>query len=424
MDKAERKKQFKLMTDRINKGHQKSTGSDKLIVMSPTDDSLKIVQVPCGIDAVDKATHGGFVRSAMHTIHGPDGTGKTCLALQLAAVMTQNEEYVLYVSLEDPFPVDMIEAMGINPEYFKLIRARDYAEEVVDVVEAYLYDSKARQANDLVGLVVVDSVNNLVPKREVDKLDKDGAEGEMVAARALLIDKLMRRIQGRNMLENGCIVLLIVQDRANMEPNSHVKSAISAGFSIKYNPKVRIYLGKKPLPRKDGDGFKYYPGHTITVRVEKDNITNKPLYETEYTIIRGQGVDDMEGILESALTLKWIVTDPEIARSAYRFLCTNPNTVVMGKANLSKALRAHRTLLTDLRTAVKGLNARHPPAATVSHVVYDPKLEEQLEENVDDDSTASATMVLPEGVQPFSIDLLEEMVESGVVNTSSATIVQ
>lgn len=372
----DKKKQMGLLTERLNKAYQKRTGSEKSIVIGPDDPSLKTEKVPCGIDAVDQVLEGGFIRGAMHAIHGQEGTGKTCLALQLAAVLTQREEYVLYVNLEPPFPEEMVEQLGINQDYFKLIMARDYAEECVDVVESYLYDTKKRQANDLVGCVIIDSINNLVPKREIDKLEDKGAEGEMVASRALLIDKLLRRIQGRNMLENGCIVILIVQDRANLDANSRIKYTMSGGYSIRYNPKVRLYLGKRLLGKKDGVGGKFIPGHTITVRAEKNNVTNGPLWETEYTVIRGQGVDDTERVLQDGLDLGWVYTDQDLGRSVYRFLVGDPNIVVKGKPNLVKALRLHPTLLGELRKSVKGPTAKKPPAPTEECLWYDPKDDE------------------------------------------------
>lgn len=376
MTTEDKRKQMEQLTNRINQAYQKKRGTTKNIVLSPDDPSLKAERVECGIAQVDTALGGGFIRGAMHTIHGQEGTGKTCLALQLAAVLTNREEYVLYLNLEPPFPEEMVDHLGINRDYFKLIVARDYAEEVVDVVESYLYDTKKRQANDLVGCLIIDSLNNLVPKREIDKLEEKGSEGEMVAARALLIDKLMRRIQGRNMLENGCIVVLIVQDRAKLDAQGkQLKYEMSAGYSVRYNPKVRIYLGKKTLQRKDGDpGVKIYPGHTITVRVEKNNVTNGPLLETEYTVIRGQGVDDMERVLQDGMDLGWVYGDGDIGRSFYRFLIGNPNLVVKGKPNLTKALRAHPTLLSELRGKTKGPEAKKPPAPTEEYFLYDPEV--------------------------------------------------
>lgn len=146
-------------------------------------DYSEATRIPTGFFAFDMATGGGIPRGRCSIIYGPESSGKTNLALR--SVANHQRMYTkltcVYVDLENSFDPKWAEAMGVDTKKLVVIRP-DYAEQVVDIVEALLHTSD-------VGLVVVDSLAAMVTTQETN----NSAEKAVVGGAGLVIGKLVRK---------------------------------------------------------------------------------------------------------------------------------------------------------------------------------------------------------------------------------------
>jgi RecA/RadA recombinase len=147
----------------------------------------RVVSVPTDFLQLDwKARAAGYPIQRTVIIHGPTNMGKTALALGLGGSFLKRNHFFAYVDAEYTTPEDWLQKLlgewSAHPG-FVAMRPQSY-EEVVEGVRRFVDAiAKARIASeipaDTSGLIVVDSLQKMVPKRLLDKMikGKDGIDG-------------------------------------------------------------------------------------------------------------------------------------------------------------------------------------------------------------------------------------------------------
>lgn len=291
---------LKKIIKQINSEYSKSgTEDSEPLIYFAGDFPEKFIPtfVPCNVPEINEALGGGFPRKAITVIHGPEGSGKTALSLSVAAEVQRNGEYVLFLNTEGIFEAQA-KLVGLNKDLLITIDPKDYAEQMVDAVEELLFDKDKRTARDLIGVLIVDSINGLVPEAVIKKLEAEGSAGETMARSAKLLTDFLTRLTGRGLLRKGCICICIAQNRANLSGYGG-PTKMSGALALRYMSKVILNLGKKPLKDKT-------VGHTVQFNIEKNNVIGK-LGDGEYKVIYGHGVSDGEAVVEEAQELGIIV---------------------------------------------------------------------------------------------------------------------
>lgn len=136
-----------------------------------------------GLFAFDLASGGGFPRGRTSIIYGPESSGKTNLAMRVAAEFQKEnpDQVVAFVDAEQAFSPVWAEKVGVNVEKLLLIKP-DYAEQVVDIVEALL-------SSEDCGLVIVDSIGAMAKMSELDST----AEKAIVGGNSMAVGKMCRK---------------------------------------------------------------------------------------------------------------------------------------------------------------------------------------------------------------------------------------
>lgn len=365
----------------INNKYKKEYGSDRVLIktLGQSLEELRPKYVSTGVPVLDEKLGGGIQRGSTVTTWGRDGSGKTCLALMCAAELTRNQEHVLFLDFEPPFPVEVAEAMGIDWDYFHLVQNVSYGEEAIDTIEELLYDKVKRVPRALLSLVIIDSVNNMVAKRELDKAEKDGAEGTVVGGPAGMQTQFLRRIQGRGLLRDNCILWLIAQVRANISGAGRgPDEKLGAGWAVRHGAKVRIKLNSSPLKEKIGNDTVQY-GQVISFNIEKNNVNGRRSTGT-YTISRG--VLDDSGYLEKfGLEFGYIIPE-EGKRGFYRIMMPEKDYIIKGKTNITTAFRLNVELASLFRETLKKGKPKEALQPKDNPIFYDPTAvqEEESEE--------------------------------------------
>lgn len=169
----------------------------------------------------------GLPRGRVTEIFGPDGAGKTTLALQVAAEAQRGGGTVAFVDVDHKLDVERATAMGVQIERL-LVSQPDNGEQALEIVETMV-------RSGAVDLVIVDSVPGLVPKAELDGGMADAHTG----LQARLMSQALRKITAIT-ARTGAVVLFVNAMRQQVGATFGSFDVTTGGNALKFYSSVRI----------------------------------------------------------------------------------------------------------------------------------------------------------------------------------------
>jgi protein RecA len=280
----------------------------------------------------------------MTVITGTEGVGKTSLALSCAKEVIQAGGNVLYINTETLFPHVAAESVGVTKDNLYVASPLDFGEQLLNVIEEMLFDPSSRSARNLLDLIIIDSINGLVPKAAVDKAEREGAEGVDIGVRARMLSKFTERVMGKGLLRKGCAMILIAQQRVDINTYG-APLTMSGGKALRYNPKIILSLRKRFVKSKED-----IVGHEVHFEIEKNGISGFPT-RGSYQIVYGVGVDDSMEVFEKALELGVI---EKKGRSEYVFHFADGQTLTVqgGIASAREMVKVDVDIKNRLKDAI------------------------------------------------------------------------
>ena len=195
-DEAGRKKALDEAIKRIERDYGKGT------IMRLGDDlPVNVEALSTGSLTLDLALGiGGVPRGRIVEIYGPEASGKTTLALHIAASAQKSGGEAAYIDVEHALEPAYARALGVDIDSL-LISQPDTGEQALDIAESLV-------RSGAVDVVVVDSVAALIPRTELEGEIGDSVVGVL----ARLMSQAMRRLAGA-ISKNNCTVIFINQLR-------------------------------------------------------------------------------------------------------------------------------------------------------------------------------------------------------------------
>ncbi len=207
---------------------------------------VKVDAIPTGAINLDAAIGvGGIPRGRITEIYGPESSGKTTLALHVAASAQKLGGVAAYIDAEHALDVEYAKKLGVDVENL-LVSQPDTGEEGLEIAEILV-------RSGAVDVIVIDSVAALVPKAEI--------EGEMgdshMGLQARLMSQALRKLAG-----------------------SINRSKTSVVFINQLREKIGVMFGN-PETTTGGRALKFYASVRLDVRrigavKERDTITGQP----------------------------------------------------------------------------------------------------------------------------------------------------
>jgi recombination protein RecA len=155
-------------------------------IMRLGDEARAPVEViPTGAISLDIALGiGGLPRGRVVEIYGPEGSGKTTLALEAIAQAQKAGGIAAFIDAEHALDPEYAKKLGVDTDAL-LVSQPDTGEQALEIADMLVRSSA-------VDLIVIDSVAALVPRAEI--------EGEMgdshVGLQARLMSQAMRKLAG------------------------------------------------------------------------------------------------------------------------------------------------------------------------------------------------------------------------------------
>ena len=297
---------------------------------------MAIPGISTGSISLDLALGGKWIpRGRIVEIFGPESSGKTTLALTVAAHAQKEGGVAAFIDAEHALDPTWARRIGVNIDDL-LVSQPDTGEQALDICELLV-------RSNAVDVIIVDSVAALIPRAEI--------EGEMgdthVGLQARLMSQAMRKLTGV-IARSNCTVIFINQIREKIGVMFGSPETTPGGRALKFYSSVRIDI-RRTSSIKEGD---VNVGNRVRARVVKNKVA-PPFRDAEFDIMFDEGISATGDLLDLAVDCK--VVDKSGSWFSY-----NELRVGQGRENAKKFLKENKDLFEEIRKGVMAIKVTQP----------------------------------------------------------------
>jgi recombination protein RecA len=287
-----------------------------------------IPSISTGSIALDIALGvGGVPRGRVLEIYGPESSGKTTLALHIAAEAQVLGGMVAFIDAEHALDVAYAKRLGVDVDNL-LVSQPDTGEQALDIAEILV-------RSGAIDVLVIDSVAALVPRAEI--------EGEMgdqhVGLQARLMSQALRKLTA-TISKSGTCVIFINQIRIKIGVMFGNPETTTGGNALKFYATQRLDI-RRIGAIKEGEEV---VGNRTRVKVVKNKIA-PPFKEAEFDIMYGHGISKEGDILDLGVSL-------DIVEKSGAWYSFGGERIGQGRQNAKEFLMEHRDIRDKIAEAV------------------------------------------------------------------------
>ena len=270
---------------------------------------------------------GGIPRGRVVEIFGPESSGKTTLALHIAAEAQKAGGVAAFIDAEHALDPIYARALGVDIDEL-LVSQPDTGEQALEITDMLIQSGG-------VDIVVIDSVAALVPKAEI--------EGEMgdhhIGLQARLMSQALRKLTG-SIGKSGTTVIFINQIREKIGVMWGSPETTSGGRALKFYASVRIDVRRIETLKVGAEPI----GNRVRAKLVKNKVA-PPFREAEFDIMFGLGISREGSLLDVAV-------DRGIVNKAGAWFTYDEVQLGQGKEKAKMFLRANTDVAIQLENAV------------------------------------------------------------------------
>jgi recombination protein RecA len=300
--------------------------------------SIDVESVSTGSLGLDIALGiGGLPKGRIVEIYGPESSGKTTLALHVAAEVQKSGGTAAFIDAEHALDPVYAGKLGINLDEL-LISQPDTGEQALEITDTLV-------RSGAVDILIVDSVAALTPRAEI--------EGEMgdthVGLQARLMSQALRKLTS-SISKSKCMVIFINQIRMKIGVMYGSPEVTTGGNALKFYSSVRIDIRRIGAIKEKEE----IVGNQTRVKVVKNKVA-PPFKVVEFDIMYGQGISKTGELVDLGVKANvveksgsWYSYDSQRIgqgrENAKRFLKDNPEMA----DKIELAIRNNESILDDV----------------------------------------------------------------------------
>ncbi|HPI97832.1 MAG TPA: recombinase RecA [Synergistales bacterium] len=290
----------------------------------PTKTTVDVIST--GILPLDMALGiGGLPRGRIVEIFGPEGSGKTTLALHAIAESQKKGGIAAFIDAEHALDPRLAASIGVDIQSLYVAQP-DSGEQAL-----YVLDTLVRSS--AVDIVVVDSVAALTPQAEIDGKIGDS----QVGLQARLMSYALRRLTSA-ISKSKCVVVFINQLRAKISTgySPGPQETTTGGRALKFYSSVRIEVKRGKSITKSDENL----GHELWIKVVKNK--QAPPFKTAHaSLVYGKGVPRGMAVMDMAM-------DMGVVKRRGSWIAYKGETLGQGKETVATYLEQHPELLEEV----------------------------------------------------------------------------
>lgn len=241
----------------------------------------------------------GVPRGRITELFGPEGSGKTTLAIHTAIQCQKGGGSVVFLDFEHAFAPTYAADLGLDlqDDDFLLMQPKHW-EEGAEIIKA--------MAEAGVDLIIVDSVAAMKPQRDVEDNDvsSTGQVGHIARLQSSFLPKIVNTIE-----ESNTALLYLNQLRSRIKTSmydSGPDEETSGGRALKYFASLRMKLKRcrteyaQVESELTGKSEKQPISNMIRAKNVKNKVSRHQGHSGEFVIRYGEGVDNVRSVIDIA----------------------------------------------------------------------------------------------------------------------------
>jgi recombination protein RecA len=271
---------------------------------------------------------GGLPRGRVVEIYGPESSGKTTLALHVAAEIQKADGTAAFVDAEHAMDPKYAEKLGVQIDDL-LVSQPDTGEQALEITDMLVRSSA-------VDLIIIDSVAALTPKAEI--------EGEMgdshMGLQARLMSQALRKLAA-NIKRSNTLVIFINQIRMKIGVMFGNPETTTGGNALKFYASVRLDIRRIGAIKKADEVI----GNETRVKIVKNKMA-PPFKEAFFDILYGEGISRQGEII--ILGVKHDLIEKAGAWYSYK-----GERIGQGKDNVRIFLKENPDIANEIEAAIR-----------------------------------------------------------------------
>lgn len=259
----------------------KQTFGNESIMLLGKNNCKYVECIPTGSIGLDKALGiGGVPKGRVVEIYGPESSGKTTIALQIAAQCQAAGGTVAVIDAEHALDPKYARNIGVSTDEL-IISQPDNGEMALDIAEALIRSAA-------VDLLIIDSVAALTPRAEIEGNMGD----QVIGLQARLMSQALRKLTAL-ISKTGCTVIFINQLRDKIGNIFGSSEQTPGGRALKFFSSVRLDVRRKEVIKIQDNAV----GSRINIKVVKNKVA-APYKNAELVIMYDEGIDKIGEIID------------------------------------------------------------------------------------------------------------------------------
>lgn len=289
----------------------------------------RIESIPTGALSLDIALGiGGVPKGRVIEIYGPESSGKTTVALHIAAEAQKMNGTAAFIDAEHALDPSYAERLGVDIDNL-IVSQPDNGEQALEIAEALV-------RSGAIDIVVIDSVAALVPRAEID-----GEMGDShVGLQARLMSQALRKLTSI-ISRSHCTVIFINQLREKVGVMFGSPETTPGGRALKFYSSIRMDVRRIETLRQGTESI----GNRTRVRLVKNKLA-PPFKEAEFDLIYGEGISGEGCILD-------IGSDEDIVEKSGAWYSYKGERIGQGRENAKTFLRENPAICDEIEDEIR-----------------------------------------------------------------------